>query len=150
LKSEILIVDSTPYRIMLYHHREGKKDSVQLLAADFDAQAKAFLVPGLDSASMAGRFTETSFMDESTGMLSFTYSTKDDQFGLRRVDVLAEPTLTTDRVKTIYMEVSAKDNDSLKIKKMTWVAGKYFSILEVINPSKGNAITRETRVVWNN
>ena len=105
LRSEMANVDSTPYRIMLYHSLDGKKDSVLLKSGQFDEQAKAFLMPGLDSAAIANRFTESSFFDQTTGMLTFTYATKDTLLGVRRVDILLTPGMGTDKLQSIYLEV---------------------------------------------
>lgn len=150
LKAEIADVDSTPYRIMLYHRQGAKKDSILVEHKDFDQLASVFLVPGLDSASFTRRFKESSFMDQTSGMLTFTYACKDTLFGLRRVDILAEPSLSTDKVRTVYLEVSAKENDSLKVKKMTWSFGKRFNIIEVVHIAGAPELLRETQVVWNN
>src|SRR5262245_58681333 len=88
LKSEIAAVDSFPMLIRRYELAGSRKDSSVLTVAEFDRIAREFLQPGLDSAWFANHFTESSFLDQTTDLTSFTYSTKDTGYGLKRVDVL--------------------------------------------------------------
>jgi hypothetical protein len=149
LESEIATIDSTPYKLVEYNIQNGKTDSALITAPEFNRLAGSFLVPDLDSTRFESRFEENSFMDQSTNLLSFTYSTKDTSYGLRRVDVLATPDPTgADRVKSIYLETSAFRADSLMLTKMYWNAGKSFSIIYISQPPHGEAVTRQTRVVW--
>lgn len=148
LKSEIAYVDSTPLKMTEYRIRNGKTDSSIIKIQEFDQLASAFMLDDLDSARFEKRFDETSFLDQATQMLTFTYSTKDSSFGLRRVDVLAEPHLDNNRVKSIYLEVSSGNEDSLVLKKMYWRSKKSFSILQIYQPKSGEAITSQTKLVW--
>ena len=148
LKSEIAYVDSFPLRLVEYHIRNGKTDSNFINTQTFNQLANAFLINDLDSSRFEKRFDETSFLDQSTKLLTFTYSTKDTSYGLRRVDVLAVPGTEADKVKSIYLEVSSGNADSLVLSKMLWQAGKSFSILQIYQPKHGNAGTSQTEVIW--
>lgn len=148
LKSEIAYVDSFPLKMTEYQTRNGKTDSVIINTQKFDRLAAAFILDDLDSSRFEKRFDETSFLDQTTKLLTFTYSTKDSSFGLRRVDVLAVPGLGNDRVKSIYLEVSSGKPDSLVLCKMYWRSGKNFSILQIYQPNHGEAVTSQTKVVW--
>jgi hypothetical protein len=148
LKSEIAAVDSFPLRIMKYMQMNGKTDSEMITTAAFDQLAKEFLMPDLDSSSFEKKFDENSFIDRSTELVSFTYSTKDAGNGLKRVDVLLSPGSGIDKLSSIYMESIVKNNDSSTISKMSWKAGRNFNILHIRQLKKGpEAITR-TMVVW--
>jgi len=148
LKAEIAGVDSFPLRIMKYQISQGKTDSGIITTADFDKLAKEFLNPELDSAHFENKFEENSFVDRSTNLVSFTYSTKDPGNGLKRVDVLLSPGSGYDRLSSIYMESIAKDKDSTFISKMSWKAGRNFNILHIRQLNKGPETTNQTIVVW--
>lgn len=148
IKSEISYLDSFPSKIMEYHLRNGKTDSAIINIRKFDQLAGAFLLDDLDSARFEKRFDETSFLDQTTNLLTFTYSTKDSSFGLRRVDVLAVPDQGNDRVKSIYLEVSSGRPDSLVLNKMYWRSRESFSILQIYQPSHGEAVISQTKCVW--
>jgi hypothetical protein len=148
LKAEIAGVDSFPLRIMEYQIRQGKTDSGIITTPIFDQLAKEFLNPELDSARFESKFEENSFVDRSTNLVSFTYSTKDTGNGLKRVDVLLSPGSGYDKLNSIYMESISKDKDSTLISKMSWKAGRNFSILHIRQPNKGPETTNQTIVVW--
>jgi hypothetical protein len=148
LRAEIAGVDSFPLRIMRYQVNNGKTDSGIITTAIFDQLAKEFLIPELDSARFENKFEENSFVDRSTNLVSFTYSTKDTGNGLKRVDVLLSPGSGSDKLNSIYMEAISTDKDSSLISKMSWKAGRNFSILHILQPNKGPETTKQTIVVW--
>jgi hypothetical protein len=148
LMAEIAAVDSFPLRIMKYQVNNGKTDSGIITTAIFDQLAKEFLIPELDSARFENKFEENSFIDRSTDLVSFTYSTKDTGNGLKRVDVLLSPGSGYDKLNSIYMESISKNKDSSLISKMSWKAGRNFSILHSRQPNKGPETTNQTIVVW--
>ena len=148
LRAEIAEVDSFPRRIMKYRVNNGKTDSGIITTAIFDQLAKEFLLPELDSARFENKFEENSFIDRSTNLVSFTYSTKDTGNGLKRVDVLLSPGSGYDKLNSIYMESISTNKDSSLISKLSWKAGRNFSILHIRQPNKGPETTNQTIVVW--
>jgi hypothetical protein len=148
LKTEIAAVDSFPLRLMRYRIINGKTDSGIITTHVFDLIAKEFLMADLDSSYFARNFEENSFVDRSTNLISFTYSTKDTGYGLKRVDVHVSPGSGSDKLSSIYMEAISGNKDSSIISKMTWKAGKNFGILHIYQPKNGPETTNQTLVVW--
>ncbi len=148
LKAEIGWVDSFPQKLMEYQSQNGKTDSAIITTQTFNRLAAAFLLNDLDSNRFEKRFDETSFLDQTTNLLTFTYSTKDSSYGLRRVDVLAVPGQTADKVRSIYLEVSSGNADSLVLSKMYWKTRKSFSILQIYKPIHGQTSTSQIKVEW--
>jgi hypothetical protein len=150
LKSEIANVDSFPRLIKKYQVVNGKTDSAIITTPVFDQLAKVFLLAELDSTHFEKNFEENSFVDRSTGLISFTYSTKDTGNGLKRVDVLLTPGDNATKLNSIYMESIAVNADSTLIEKMNWKAGKNFKIIRIHQPKKGNETTDQLLVDWDN
>jgi hypothetical protein len=148
LLSEIAAVDSFPLRLMKYHISDGKTDSGIITTPVFDKLAKEFLMTELDSSYFENNFEENSFVDRSTNLVSFTYSTKDTGSGLKRVDVLLTPGEGVDKLNSIYMESISADKDSTLIRKMSWKAGKNFRILHILKLNGGPESISQTMVVW--
>jgi hypothetical protein len=148
LKAEIAAVDSFPQLIMKYQISNGKTDSGIITTPVFDQLAKEFLLAELDSSHFENNFEENSFVDRSTNLVSFTYSTKDTGNGLKRVDVLLSPGTGVDRLNTIYMETISGNKDSSVIRKMSWKAGRNFRILRILKPNNGPETTNQTIIVW--
>jgi len=150
INAEIALVDSFPYRLMKYHIVNGRIDSAIITTPVFNEIAKQFLMPGLDSAYFEKKFEENSFVDRSTGLISFTYSTKDTSYGLKRVDVLLSPGASVSKLNSIYMESIAGKNDSTVISKMSWKAGKNFRIVRILQSKNGKETTDQIMVDWDN
>ncbi len=148
LRAEISAVDSFPLRIMKYRIEKGKTDSALITTADFDRIAGEFLMAGLDSSHFEKNFEENSFVDRSTNLVSFTYSTKDTAYGLKRVDVLLSPGTGVEKLNSIYMEAMDANKDTTVISKLSWKAGRNFRILHIRKPGNGPEITDQTIVVW--
>ncbi|HEX4851000.1 MAG TPA: hypothetical protein VFV08_09350 [Puia sp.] len=148
IRSEIGYVDSFPLKIVRYKTIGKKTDSALINPGEFDKLAKDFLPPELIDSNFQKIFTESSFIDQTTQLITFTYSTKNNPTGLQRVDVLATHGMNADKVKSIYMEIAENRHDTVITKKMYWVARKSFDIA-TINQSGGqpNLLAR-TRVVW--
>jgi hypothetical protein len=148
LKSEIAAVDSLPLRLMKYSIVNGKTDSAIITTPVFDQLAKEFLMADLDSSYFEKKFEENSFVDRSTNLVSFTYSTNVSGNGLKRVDVLLSPGEGSNKLNSIYMEAISANGDSSVISKMSWKAGRNFRILRIKKPKNGQEITNQTIVVW--
>jgi hypothetical protein len=149
LKAEIAAVDSFPLRLMRYRIINGKTDSGIITTPVFDQIAKEFLMPDLDSSRFEKRFDENSFVDRSTDLVSFTYSTKDTGYGLKRVDILLSPGAAgVDRLHSIYMEAISGNQDTSIISKMSWKAGRNLSVLHIRQPRSGKETMEQTIVVW--
>ncbi|HTQ64596.1 MAG TPA: hypothetical protein VMI12_07340 [Puia sp.] len=152
IKSEIDYVDSLPAAIKKYTIRNGIKDSMFIKAADFDQLAKIFLPAELNNPGFEKDFTETSFFDQTTGLLTFTYATKNKKSLLQRVDVLLTPSagLSTgfNKVKSVYMEKLENKNDTLSTQKMYWRAKKSFDIISILQPENQSPISDQVKVVW--
>jgi hypothetical protein len=146
--SEISAVDSFPLRLMKYHTSGRKTDSGIITTPVFDQLAREFLMTELDSSYFENNFEENSFVDRSTNLVSFTYSTKDTGNGLKRVDVLLSPGEGVDRLNSIYMESISSGKDSTLIRKLSWKAGKSFRILHILKVDGGPESTNQTMVVW--
>lgn len=148
LRTEIAAVDSLPLRLMRYQMENGKTDSGIITTPVFDQIAREFLMAELDSSYFEKNFEENSFVDRSTNLVSFTYSTKDTGYGLKRVDVLLSPGTGIEKLNSIYMEAISGNKDSSVIRKMSWKAGRNLRILQIQKPKNGQETTDQTIVVW--
>jgi hypothetical protein len=148
LRTEILAVDSFPFLLMRYRMENGKTDSGIITTPVFDQIAREFLMADLDSSHFAKNFEENSFVDRSTNLVSFTYSTKDTGYGLKRVDVLLSPGTGSEKLNSIYMEAISGNKDSSVISKMSWKAGRNLRILHIRKPKNGQEKTDQNIVVW--
>lgn len=147
IREDIRRVDSFAAGILL--KKEGaKKDSSYIDIAEFKKLAQQFLSPELDSANFVKNFGQESFMDETTEMINFIYPAKDAGSIIRKVVVYIKPSLTIDKVNRIYIEKDLKEGNDFVQQKLTWVIDKYFYILTIRHPEKGDPITSVEKLIW--
>jgi hypothetical protein len=147
IRTEISTVDSTPIAILKYAIQNNRTDSAFISSPVFHRMAQEFILPDLDSATFEKNYSQTTFTDENTGVLTFTYSPRDKVRPLRRVDVLVN-TEANNQVKSIYMENATSSGDTFVIKKLLWRAKKSFLIITELQPPGKAAIVRQEKVVW--
>jgi hypothetical protein len=151
MKGEISYVDSTPLAILRYDISDRQLDSAYIKPAAFNQLASEFLLPELDSPYFGQHFSESSFFDQSTKSITFTYATKDSTAGLQRIDVLASPRPDgSNKVKSIYMEKTFVQKDTFILKKLFWKSQKNFLVITITRPGSKPAITQQLKVVWDN
>ncbi len=151
IRGEIHYVDSMPLAIMKYQIHDDRTDSSFIHSDEFHRIAGEFLLPELEKGNFEKQYLEKSFMDETSGYLTFTYSTPDKSLPLQRADVLAIPAATaagSSQIKSIYLETSRSSGDTLIIKKMLWIARKNLLIITSLQPNGKPHITRQVKVVW--
>ena len=148
LRGEISYVDSTPLAIRQYVTVNNRLDSAFIQAGDFNRLAREFLAPELDPDSFPKNYRENSFMDKTTGYLSFTYSTTNKALSLQRVDVLVAPGAVTDNIKSIYLQKTFAAGDTTVTKKMFWETGKSFQVYTSKQFSGRAPLENQLKVVW--
>jgi hypothetical protein len=150
IRSEIAWVDSFPVKIVKYTIANGHKDSSIINQKGFDSLAKEFLSPELEKPAFENNFSESSFMDQTSQSLSFTYASQNKETAIRRVDVLATPSLDLDKVKSIYIEKTADNQEGKWLKKMYWKSKSNFQIVWILENPNQSPLTRQLKVVWDN
>jgi hypothetical protein len=147
IRTEISSVDSMPIAILKYNIENGRTDSAFVSSPVFHQMAQEFIMPDLDSAYFEKNYLQKTFMDESSGLLTFTYSPLNNAQPLRRADVLIN-TEANNQVKSIYLEKTFSSGDTVIIKKLLWRAKKSFLIITSLQPPQKSAIVRQVKAVW--
>lgn len=147
IREDIRKVDSFAAGI-LHKTESTKKDSSYIKPEQFKKLAEQFLPAELDSSNFQKNFGYESFMDETTELINFIYPAKDPNSSLRKVVVYIKPSLTVDKVNRIYMEKEFKEGTDFVQQKLTWVIEKYFYILTIRHPEKGEPVTKIEKVIW--
>jgi hypothetical protein len=152
IKSDIKRVDSFAGGILKKVNMNGKKDSLYIQVPQFQQLAGQFLLPELDSTSFQQNFSESSLMDETTQLLNFIYTPKEEASAqpgsLQKVIVYIKPNLANDKVNRIYMERAFNSGDTLVQQKLTWKIEGYFYVLTIRQPKAGPAVTSMEKVIW--
>lgn len=147
IREDIRKVDSFAAGIL--HKKEGaKKDSGYIDQAAFRKLAQQFLSPELEAGNFEKGFSQESLMDKTTELINFIYPAKDTNSSIRKVVVYIKPSLHVDKVNRIYIEKDLKEGNDFVQQKLTWVIEKYFYILTIRHPEKGEPVTTVEKVIW--
>lgn len=148
LTADLRKVEAEAGAILMKTRSGSRKDSLFIRPDEFKKEASAFLFPVLDSAQFQKMFLETSLMDETSGLLHFIYSPQQPDAELQQVIVYIRPTLSTDKVRSIYLEQSKRQGPRSVQRKMTWKIGHYFQIAELQTTDDGTENTIVKKVIW--
>ena len=149
VRTEIRAVDSTPTGILRRIHINGKlADSSFIKPEEFDRLAQAFLPPELDGDRFENSFKESSFMDQTTETLTFTYESIDSSSTVRRVDILLSPGMELDKLKSLYIERAYSAGNVLVEQKMFWKSGQSFRIITLKSTQGGAPEENKLTVTW--
>lgn len=147
IRSELKTIDSLPVGIVKRVTAGNKTDSGFIQPAEFRQLAEQFLSPELERGKFEQGFTESSFFDQTSELLTFTYQATDPALPVKRVDVLISPSLQLDKIKSIYIEKAYQSGDTVFNKKMYWKANTSFQV--ATQKSLGQQQTmEELKVIW--
>ena len=148
ISEDIKQIDSFAGGILLKTSGTVKKDSAFIQPEKFKQLAAMFSSPELDSTIFNNQFSETSLMDESTNMLNFIYTAKNDQSQIRKAIVYVSPGVSTDKVNRIYLEKELKSGDTIISQKLTWKLRQYLIIAEIRQTTGGYESTSIRKAIW--
>jgi hypothetical protein len=149
LRGDLTRTDSFAGGILRKITINGRLDSAFIKPAQFHQAAQAFLIPELDFNNFRQSFQETSFMDETTELLQFMYTPKDQSTSsIRNLTAYISTTAPGSNVSRIYMERSWSSGDTLVQQKLTWKLRQYFYIITIKQPQKGNPLTSIEKLIW--
>ena len=150
MQSEIHYVDSLPLGITQYHIVNGHTDTTYIQAASFNILAQQFVPSQLEPKFFSQAYSETSFMDQTMQVVTFTYAAKHPEESVKRVDVLANPSGGMNQVKSIYLEKIHDSSHVRIIQKMYWKARRNFLIVTTTQAPGLPASVDQLKVVWDN
>lgn len=148
IRSELKTIDSLPVGILKRITAGNRTDSAFIQPAEFRQLAADFLCPELERGKFEQGFTESSFFDQSTELLTFTYQATDPALTVKRVDVLISPSLQLDKIKSIYIERAYQSGDTAFDKKMYWKANTSFQVATQKSAGQQPAKLEQLKVIW--
>ena len=148
LRDEIKKIDSLPVGILKRLTIGDKTDSGYIKPPEFRQLAAQFISPELEKGKFEQSFTESSFYDQSTELLTFTYQSTDPASIVRRVDVLISPSLALDKIRSIYLEKAWRSGDTAINSKLYWKAGTSFQVATEKVAAQQLLPMEQLKVIW--
>ena len=148
IKGEIKTIDSLPVGIMKKKITPTRRDSAFIERPEFRILASVFTDPTLEKAALEAKYVEHSFMDQTTGYYTFTYEPTAGDAPYQRIDVLVRPGESYSKVKSIYMEKSSAQNDTIINERLYWKANNSFSITKEKVYKNQTPVVEQLLVIW--
>ncbi|HEX6180493.1 MAG TPA: hypothetical protein VFZ47_04560 [Chitinophagaceae bacterium] len=149
IETEIRMVRNASAGILKREIYKDRSDSAFIKPEEFEALAQAFRPAELEHDRFEKSFTESSFLDQTPPeTLAFTYESTDSTSNVKRVDVLASPSLGLDKFKSVYIERSFTSGDTAVEQKMTWKAGKSFQVITMKSLPGASPEVHQLKVIW--
>lgn len=126
----------------------GKKDSAFIDLPALQKEASRFFRPELDSAFFNSNYTESSLMDETTGLINFIYTAKDEKIALQKVIVYIKPDPGTDKLDRVILEIRERKEDRYATIKMNWKCKAYFIIAESKTGDAKPEVRNLEKIIW--
>lgn len=139
LQKQVSLVDSTPLAIYKYiTDSTGRLDSATIQRDEFHQLARSFMEP--DIMNLQKEYASSSFGDQSTGLVNFTYTAKDSAKEVQRVNLRFKPG-TPARLTSLDMIRHSGGH----IQKLFWKSNRFFHIITDL----GNGKYTKMEVAWN-
>jgi len=149
LKGEIQNVDSFFSGLRKITIRNGKTDSTFISSEEFHKIANEFVTNDLSKEFLEEHYNESSFIDQSTQSVTFTYEPKDHNLPIKRIDLLtAQSSSGFDKLKSLFIEKQMNSGDTSILKRMFWKAGKNFLLMTQKTVGQNPPDISQVKVAW--
>jgi len=146
---QVKMVDSLQLPVLKFVTSNGHTDTTQITTREMGLMATDFLQTDLSGPELRKLYKEESFADQSISSITLTYSTKDRNLPVQRMDVIINPDpVLNDKVRSIYIEKLEKHGDTSVLKKMYWKTDKHFLIISSAKVDNDSAKITQLRVQW--
>lgn len=148
IKNEINYADTYFGSYVKYVTTGNKTDSLVIKPEEFKQLAAEFTTDDLSKQALEKDYAEASFIDQTTGMATFTYSTGNDSLQVKRIDVLAKPGEGFDKINSIYIEKIYSNGDTSIRKKINWKSHKNIQVITETTIGTQAPKISHYKIVW--
>ena len=145
LAGEIKHIDTVPYSFTNYITIDDKTDTVYISKVVFHNILQEFLEVNICDKKYVDFYDETSLIDTSTRLASFTYLSNSPDMKVSRIDAYIEP--TSGKFRKIFIKRIYNNADTLVEKQLFWQTTGNF-ILTTIKTVNAKETIKQERVVW--
>jgi len=146
---QVKLVDSLQLPVLKFVTSKGRTDTTQISTREMGIMATDFLQTDLSGPELRKSYKEESFADQSISSVTLTYSTKNKDLPIQRMDVLINPNpVMNDKVRSIYIEKLEKHGDTSVLKKMYWKTDKHFLVISSAKVDNDPPVITQLRVQW--
>jgi hypothetical protein len=149
-RSQLQTIDSLRLPVTGYFNAPGANDTTALSLQQARDFAAPFLEFDLNEKRFEGKYKETSFADQSIPSITFIYEAQDSSLPLRRVDIVLKPDpVNNDQVRSVFMEKSYLEADTVIAEKLYWKADHFYQVIRIRQPADtAKQVISQMKIVW--
>ena len=145
LAGEIKHIDTVPYAFTSYITIGEKTDTSYIDKIAFHKMIDEFLEINICDKKYIDNYDETSLIDTSTKMASFTYIANSPDMKVARIDAYVDP--NSGKFRKLFIKRIYNNNDTLFEKQLLWQTSGNF-ILITSQTIKDKESIKQEKVVW--
>lgn len=145
-ENQMAIIPRMKKNILVFHTKDGKKDSSVLNTAAFEELVKEFLSKDITDLATKRHYRETVFQDAATGSYTLSYTAVDTTVTIKGMEVLLDE--QSNQVKRVFIRsVYRKGNNSI-MEQHNWNTARGFQIIRSFTNLQGYTTNELTEVRW--
>lgn len=150
IKGQVNHIDTSFYQLVKTESMDGKTDTTYIKREEVRGLASAFLsLPDISQNHYNENYTEERLIDAEQNTLSITSTANSDMPEIQKqMIIISLDELASGKVESIFIDRSAKVNDSSIQQKLFWQIDQYFQVVSIIQKGNEPEKVRITKVTW--
>jgi hypothetical protein len=145
--AELKALDSLPLAIFRYRTQGDRSDTIIVSKEVLRDAARYILDADITNGKDRSAYAESVYLDQSINSVTMSYTSKDDDKPVRKVDVYLDP--GNDRMRQVYVEsTGARMGDSSVLRKMLWSPGHFYQVTTLTGTNKPEARVVVEKYSW--
>jgi outer membrane lipopolysaccharide assembly protein LptE/RlpB len=145
-ENQMAIIPTMKKNILVFHTKDGKKDSSLLTTEAFEALVKEFISKDITSDATKKHYRETVFQDAATGSYTLSYTAVDTTVMIKGMEILLDE--QSNQVQRVFIRsVYRKGNTSI-MEQHNWNTAKGLQIIRSFTNMQGYTTNELTEVRW--
>lgn len=145
-ENQMAIIPRMKKNILVFHTKDGKKDSSVLTTVAFEELVKEFLSKNITELPTKRHYRETVFQDAATGSYTLSYTAIDTTVTIKGMEVLLDE--QSNQVKRVFIRSIYRKGDTSVMEQHNWNTAKGFQIIRSFTNLQGYTTNELTEVRW--
>jgi hypothetical protein len=149
IEADLIKLDSTPVAVMQYilDTLGNVMDSSIITKEEFKKVSKVFTLPNITSKELAGKYKETSYVDEFTKSYNFNYTPINSDLPIKNV-LVSTSIGDNSKFKSVSISKLYKEKENSIQEQLYWKNNAYCLISKMISAPNTTTTFSTKKIVW--
>ncbi len=145
-ENQMTIIPTMKKNMLIFHTKDGKKDSTLLNATTFQELVKEFIAKDITDGDTKKHYRETVFQDAATNSYTLSYTAVDTTVTVKGMEILLDE--QTNQVKRVFIRTVYRQGTTSIMEQHNWNTAKGFQIIRSFTNAQGYTTNELTEVQW--